>query len=445
MDFFDLGLFSVYSWLLIFFALKFRDWAIKPTSVLYKVLVPGLIFKIVGSFAFALAYTFYFPYGDSFNYFDGAVALSNALIKDPVAWWQIMSAAPFEHTPRTMPYLHFGYAHGATTFIICKLASIPCLLGAQQFFTTTLLFSVISYSGTIAFVVVFTKLYPQIKYALGWALICIPSVVFWGSGILKDTVTYACLGWLLWGLYSLFKAKKRFVLPVIVIVVCSYLLIIIKVYIFLIFLPFAILWLVQSFISRFFKKNDRLVVTPALLILSIIIIAGSSYFITKKLNISTDSVKWAVGAMQYVHNADEFSSSGSRSGYDLGDYSSSVVAFITTIPKAINVSLFRPYLWEVNSPAIVLSAIESLLLLIFTVVCLVRLGISRFFRMMVSSKNLKFFLFFALSFAFVVGFISYNFGALTRYKIPLLPFYMVFLVCLYYGVDLKGKINQQHN
>jgi hypothetical protein len=37
-----------------------------------------------------------------------------------------------------------------------------------------------------------------------------------------------------------------------------------------------------------------------------------------------------------------------------------------------------------------------------------------------------------LIFAFAVGISSYNFGALSRYKIPCLPFYALGLVLVYY-------------
>ena len=42
--------------------------------------------------------------------------------------------------------------------------------------------------------------------------------------------------------------------------------------------------------------------------------------------------------------------------------------------------------------------------------------------------NLLFFITFSLIFAFAVGISTYNFGALSRYKIPCLPFFGAFLL-----------------
>ncbi|HRA12632.1 MAG TPA: hypothetical protein PKX31_13225, partial [Chitinophagaceae bacterium] len=44
----------------------------------------------------------------------------------------------------------------------------------------------------------------------------------------------------------------------------------------------------------------------------------------------------------------------------------------------------------------------------------------------------QFCLVFTLIFAFAVGISSYNFGTLSRYKIPCLPFYAVALIVIFY-------------
>ena len=46
--------------------------------------------------------------------------------------------------------------------------------------------------------------------------------------------------------------------------------------------------------------------------------------------------------------------------------------------------------------------------------------------MISKDPNLVFCLVFSIIFAFAVGISSYNFGALSRYKIPCLPFYATF-------------------
>ena len=46
----------------------------------------------------------------------------------------------------------------------------------------------------------------------------------------------------------------------------------------------------------------------------------------------------------------------------------------------------------------------------------------------------------AAGFAFAVGFTSFNFGALARYKIPCMPFYVIALFLLHYHANKDRKL-----
>jgi hypothetical protein len=113
------------------------------------------------------------------------------------------------------------------------------------------------------------------------------------------------------------------------------------------------------------------------------------------------------------------------SGYTLGDFDFSSQGILKKAPAAIWVTLFRPYLWEANNLAMFLSALESLVLLIFTVYTVV-MGISRK-RFGVSFTNpvVVFCFIYSIIFAFAIGISTYNFGSLVRYKIPIIPFYII--------------------
>jgi hypothetical protein len=65
--------------------------------------------------------------------------------------------------------------------------------------------------------------------------------------------------------------------------------------------------------------------------------------------------------------------------------------------------------------------------------------------MVSKDPNLSFSLAFSIIFAFAVGISSYNFGALSRYKIPCLPFYAASLIILYYNVQTRtGKSSKNY-
>ena len=100
------------------------------------------------------------------------------------------------------------------------------------------------------------------------------------------------------------------------------------------------------------------------------------------------------------------------------------------MPKAINVSLFRPYIWEAKKPILIPAAIEGLISLFFTIRLLYKAGFTRITKLVLSNPEVQFCLVYSIIFAFSVGFTSYNFGALARYKIPMMPFYYIALFIL---------------
>jgi hypothetical protein len=106
------------------------------------------------------------------------------------------------------------------------------------------------------------------------------------------------------------------------------------------------------------------------------------------------------------------------------------------IPSAIEVTFFRPYPWEVRNASTLLGAIEGMILLIFTLWLIVKLKLN-FFKIIINNKDVLFLMIFALIFAVVVGISSYNFGALSRYKMPAQMFFVIALTLIYSKIPKK--------
>jgi hypothetical protein len=86
------------------------------------------------------------------------------------------------------------------------------------------------------------------------------------------------------------------------------------------------------------------------------------------------------------------------------------------------------------------AAIEGVISMFLTIQLLLRAGIFRVLRMIAGNPEVQFCLIFSVIFAFAVGFTSFNFGALARYKIPFMPFYYVALFIL---ADTQKKSQTQ--
>lgn len=110
-------------------------------------------------------------------------------------------------------------------------------------------------------------------------------------------------------------------------------------------------------------------------------------------------------------------------------------------------SLFRPFLWEISSPIVILSALEALLFTLLTGYFLFKKGVIKYFQFAFSSPILILCSTFAFVFAISIGATATNFGSLSRYKIPCLPFYLFMLFAIYYksGLQLPQWINRIFN
>jgi hypothetical protein len=101
------------------------------------------------------------------------------------------------------------------------------------------------------------------------------------------------------------------------------------------------------------------------------------------------------------------------------------------VVNSIGATFFRPFLWEVKSLAAVLSAVESLAFLLLTSYLFFKRGLIMPFKLIFREPMLMMCFIFAIVFAIGVGASTANFGSLSRYKIPCMPFYMIAIMMVY--------------
>jgi hypothetical protein len=76
------------------------------------------------------------------------------------------------------------------------------------------------------------------------------------------------------------------------------------------------------------------------------------------------------------------------------------------------------------------AAAESFLILLFTCWVLLKVGPFRVFTTLIRKPIVLYILGFALLFSVFVGLTTPNFGALSRYKAPAIPFYLAGLILI---------------
>lgn len=437
--------------------LELRDFIVTPLVILFvyavayvvrpwvtdevsrKYFFPALTVRILGALAVGFLYQFYYEGGDTFAYHThGSRPLWEAMMESPSQGFRLLFLNG-EYGPGTWKTANqIWYWNDPQSFFVIRIAAILDLFTFSAYTATAVLFSVIAFAGAWMFFLTFYKQYPDMHRWIAFSVLFIPTVVFWGSGIFKDTITLAALGAATFTFRKLF-IEKRMSLPSGLLLVFSFWIIFsIKKYILLCFLPALLLWWVATNFSRISSVMLRMVLAPLSGILAILL----AYYAVLKVgeddpryNISklAETAKITAYDIRYGWGA----RTGEGSGYTLGELDGSWQSMIRLAPQAVNVSLFRPYIWEVINPLMLLSAIEGLVLLTVTLFLVWRVRWKLFSYL--QKPDVLFCFVFAMIFAFAVGVSTFNFGTLSRYKIPLIPYFLLALglIRFYWKRDRK--------
>lgn len=449
MSFLDILLIIIYLTILIsggVLILSFR-----PNYKEYrKFFMSGLMLKLLGGLGYALIYTFYYTYGgDTVTYFQDGVNFNNLMLTDFSDFWGYAFGDLNEIDSRRFNQVQ-GFIHGKGTaeFFVTRFTSIFTILGMHNFFATTLLFAFFSFIGVWLMFLVFVRQYPEIAKKMAFAVLYIPSVFFWGSGLMKDSITIGFLGVVLYFLDKLKRKEGYRLMNFVMIVIGSYVIFNVKAYILMSFLPALMIWFFLEYRERIHNPVIRMFSLPFFLTLSLTGVSVSIVELGKyNEEYAVESFFKKAKGMQTWHYKEGENRSeqfGRGSSYSLGDYEETYAGLVAVFPAAVNVTLFRPYVTEVRSPMMIFSALESLALLISTIYIFIGLGFFRTIRILFTDSFLLMCVIFAMFFAFAVGFTSYNFGALVRYKIPCIPFYVASLFILEYKAkQLKNIRNRR--
>lgn len=402
-----------------------------------KYFIPGLTVRILGALAVGFIYQFYYDGGDTYNFHThGSRHVWEAFMDDPVKGFQLLFSKSEDHVGLYQYSSTIRFYKDPSSFAVIQFASVFDLLTFSTYSATAVIFAIVSFAGMWMFFLTFYRQFPHLHKRLAIASLFIPSVFFWGSGILKDTLTLACLGFSTYSFYQLAIVKRIRLSYLALLLLSIYTLYVIKIYILLTFLPAAIVWAFLDNLVRVRSKMARLILFPVVLSMAVFL----GYLATLEAGkgnrkYSFDEI--AKTAQVTAYDIRYWTGREAGSGYTLGELDGTWASMIRLAPQAVNVSLFRPYLWEVRNPLMLMSAVESTAFLLLTLFVLVS-GRSRIYAA-IKDPTVLFGLILSITFAFAVGVSTYNFGTLARYKIPLLPFYLVSLTLIHHLAKSETK------
>lgn len=414
-------------------AYRYRDkkYPLKYKHPYRKYFIPALTLKITGAILIGLIYQYYYKGGDTFNFFRHSQIINSALPDSFIKWVNLLFRVPNETSLGYYEYIRYlTWYNDPSSYMVSSIAAFISIFFGTTYLPTAIIFALLSFSGSWAMFRAFAGIYPTFIRQLAIAILYLPSVIIWGSGIFKDTLCLASLGWLTYSVFQIMVKRNFSPMNIMTTIISLYLTYIIKPYILMAFIPALLIWILFIYTRNIRNTAIKIIINLSFLFLTGFVTfyainsLGEKYLGKYSMENITKTAEVTRGWISYA-SGDE------GSAYDLGEAKSAAQMF-TKLPLAVNVTLFRPYLWESRKIIVLLSAIEAFVFLFLTLKVLYVVGVKKVWQTIAKDPTIQFCLIFTIIFAFAVGITSYNFGALSRYKIPCLPFYALSILLIYY-------------
>ncbi|MDB5199024.1 MAG: hypothetical protein JWO92_987 [Chitinophagaceae bacterium] len=429
---YDFVLLPVY--LFIFYLIVRKKSKKYEKTGLKRIFITAFVLRMVGAIFYSLLLQYYYGYGDSFGFYRGGNVISDMIQQDITSvkylfasGKEIVAAAKAmgfgDEVPVSMP-------NDSNAFIM-KLSAVLSFFTFNKYMVISICFGFFSFIGIWKLFYAFYQLNEKKNVKLlAFFVLYFPSLWFWGSGLLKEPVCVGVLGLIVYLVYKNFVEKKFSVLDMLMLIFFLFILTVVKSYISAILLISFSVILIYKAIVKVRIMILRIVVVVLLLfsLTATLIAIDVSQYIKYFVDNSFGQIQQLQKSYQSTGETDD---GGSKGTFVISEMDVSMQGILASGPAVIGTCLFRPFIWESKKVIIFFSSLEALLTLLATIYILFKTRVYRFFLYVFSSPLLLFCFIFSILFALVVGYTTFNFGTLIRYKIVLLPFYFFLLIQIY--------------
>jgi len=444
----DYLLLPLYLWVIFKIAYYCRDKFYPKDHPYYPYFIPALSAKLGGALFVGIFYYYYYGGGDTFNFFYHAQIINSTFLQSPSTWCMLMThQVNTSNMVEARALSDMYWFDDIPAYVTSCLGAFIGLFCFTKYLEINAIIACISFISSWLMFTVFAEQYPRLLKYLAIAIFFLPGLIAWGSGLLKDSFCLIAIDGMIYCSYTMFE-KGKFKLWLIVFFAGSILLLlVIKAYILIILLPIL---LFKTFLVYRKMLSVRYGKSVFYYLILTMVCVGAFYLIKIVAEYMVSAVALEAALDTIKHQKDyllELSIQEDGQAYDLGDFNPTIAGILAKFWPAVNVTLFRPYLWESRSIIQIINSIESQVTLLATGYLVFSRNILKTIKNLFADPNLIMCLLFTLLFAFIVGVSTYNFGSLSRYKIPCTPFYSLLILILLFKdkPEPVAKRADEHN
>ena len=372
---------------------------------------PALLCKVAAGIMVGLLYFYYYGAGDTISYWRDGQLIAARLTYDPVGTIDFY----MNDSPGSLQGL---VSEKPRSLFFVKISGLLALASGGNYWMMSVILSLASFFGAWYLFSKINRFFPQTRIAAAVGFLFFPSVVFWSSGLIKESVGLGALFILTGMVLSIIKREKIYFWEWCLALVSLWLGWTLKYYWMGVFLPVAVTTMgVTTFIrSRPAFGRFELPIWAGLFMIVLLVATSVHpnfyphrfFDVISQSNLEFMALTRADNAIHYNNLQPTF------------------LSILQNAPWALVAGLFRPFVWEFHNLPSFAAGVENLALLLLVLMSLPSL--TRFYK---GPEKLL-----ALSAIVYIGILSVflalatpNLGTLSRYKIGFLPF-LVFLTLL---------------
>jgi len=302
--------------------------------------------------------------------------------------------------------LEFTMDESRSAFFIYIISFIN-IITINNYWVTSLWFSIFSFICAYRLVTELDEVFPSLRIASRIALLFVPSVVFWSSGIVKESLAFGAVAILSTYFLSFMKNKKISWKAIIAIIVSLFILLNLKYYVAAVLLPTMITAIIIK------KIDPKKFVVGWYLLAFVLLCVGVSFthpnfYLSRFLSVIVDNYNiYDHGELIRYH-----------------DLSPTWTSILINSPLALFSGLFRPLVFEVHSVPAFIAALENLVILVLFTWKI------KFFRTPRPENRLIVFavVLYTVILCIFLALSTPNMGTLSRYRVGFLSFFILLIL-----------------
>ncbi len=395
--------------LIVFLSLVYFVFITTESKALANYFFSGLVLKLMSGIGVGLLYFYHYRGGDTVQY-DMAVRLVLGSAITVREWFLFLLHSDLSF----LASQHSQVLMEPRSLFFVKILSILYLLSGKSYWMASIYLSLFSFWGSWYLVKTIMRQWPQLKYPALASFLYFPPLVFWSSGVLKDSVAYACImalsAWAIMGFKKRSISWREYLTGIFLI----WILWSVKYHLAAILILSLVAGIVyQTMINRY---KGILKYGWFILFMVILIIAFSFFHPNFRLDIIIEVLRDNQERIILV--------SEGRNIIHYLPYGNVLIHFLLNLPLSLFAGLFMPLPWQGSGFLPDLTGVFNALILVLTILKILSM----------KQDPIKWNVWYLMTGIYVVllavlmAYATPNFGTLERYKTAYMPFFICWLL-----------------